>query len=247
MWNKASLSLWAFVAASLASAVQLHPVEYQVVRWNNFAFHSVSVDLRSEQVSPAVIHSSRLESIWSLVQEDTPTVAVTGTFFHPTSASPVGDIVVDGKQTAEGYRGSVVAVDWYGDVKIFDSVFEKAIDWSPYRFALRGTVRIIRDGIVAPDPRSQKFRDPRVWSRAERCAVGTTNDGRLIIFATNHAVTLSELGKAMLQVGATNAVNMDGGTSAALLYRGDLKVRPARKLTNLFVVYERSPFLLPSD
>ncbi|MBL8059200.1 MAG: phosphodiester glycosidase family protein [Chthonomonas sp.] len=247
MWTKAFLSVGLCGAIQIASAAQLHPVEYQVVRWNKFAFHSVSVDLTSEQVSPAVIHSPRLESIWSLVKEDTPTVAVTGTFFHPTSASPVGDIVVEGKQTAEGYRGSVVAVDWFGDVKIFDSAFDQAIDWSPYRFALRGTVRIIRNGVVSPDPKSQQFRDPRVWSSAERCAVGTTKDGRLVIFATNNAVTLSELGKAMLSAGVHDAVNMDGGTSAAMLYKGDLKVRPGRKLSNLFVVYERSPFLLPSD
>lgn len=246
MWTRALLSLWAATVASLASAVQLHPVEYQVVRWNHFAFHSVSVDLASEQVSPAVIHSTKMESIWSLVKEDTPAVAITGTFFNTDSASPVGDIVVDGKQTAEGYRGSVVAVDWYGDVTIFDSPFAKAIDWTPYRFAIRGAVRIIRDGVVAPDPRGQRFKDPRVWSRAERCAVGTTGDGRLVIFATNHAVTLSEIGKAMASTGVTDAVNMDGGTSACMLYRGDLKVKPGRKLTNLFVVYERSPFMLPS-
>lgn len=247
MWTKSILS-WALVAwAVVATAAQLQPVEYQTVKWNKFTFHSVSVDLSSESVSPAVVHSKRLETIWDLVRDDTPVVAITGTFFHTTSAYPVGDIVVDGHQTAEGHRGSVLAVDWFGEVKIFDSPFQRSIDWTDYRFALRGTVRLIRDGAVTPDPKAQKFRDPRVWSRAQRCAVGTTGDGRLVIFATQQGVTLSEIGKAMQSIGVTNAVNLDGGTSACLLYRGDLKVKPGRKLSNLFVVYERSPFLLPAS
>lgn len=243
-----AICAWAGLAViQFSSAAQLQPVEYKPVKWNKFTFHSVSVDLASESVMPAVVHSPKLESIWELVREDTPAVAITGTFFHTSSAYPVGDIVVDGQQTAEGHRGSVLGVDWFGEVKIFDSPFQRSIDLSQYRFALRGTVRLIRDGVVAPDPKAQKFRDPRVWSRASRCAVGTTKEGRLVIFATQQGVTLTEIGKAMATTGVTNAVNLDGGTSACLLFKGDLKVKPGRKLSNLFVVYERSPFLLPAQ
>lgn len=247
MFVKALAALGVLASVGLAHAAQLQPVEYSHVKWNKFTFHSVSVDLASESVMPAVLHSPRLESIWELVRKDTPVVAITGTFFNTSSAYPVGDIVVEGKQTAEGHRGSVLAVDWFGEVKIFDSPFQRMIDWSDYRFALRGTVRLIRDGVFAANPKAQKFRDPRVWSRAQRCAVGTTKDGRLMIFATQNAVTLGEIGKAMLTVGVNNAVNLDGGASACLLYRGSLKVTPGRKLSNLFVVYERSPFLLPAQ
>ena len=247
MWIK-SISALAFVASVVsANAAQLHPVEYSTVKWNKFTFHSVSVDLTSETVSPAVIHSPRLESIWDLVREEVPVVAITGTFFHTSSAYPVGDIVVEGRQTAEGHRGSVLAVDWFGEVKIFDSPFQSAIDWTNYRFALRGTVRLIRDGAVAPDPKAQKFRDPRVGDRARHSDHRHSGDGRLVIFATQQGVTLSEIGKAMQTTGVTNAVNLDGGTSACLLYRGALKVHPGRKLSNLFVVYERSPFMNPAS
>lgn len=233
--------------AVVAQARQTQPLEYQAVRWNQFTFHSVSVDLSSESVLPAVVHSPKLMSFQDLIRDDEPAVAVTGTFFHPTSAYPVGDIVVDGRQTAEGLRGSVLAVDWYGEVRIFDTPFQRAVDWTNYRFALRGTVRLIRNGVVAPDPRSQRFRDPRVWSRAQRVAVGTTADNRLVLFATNQGVTLGEIGKAMAQSGVREAVNLDGGTSACMMFRGTMKVRPGRKLSNLFVVYERSPFLLPAS
>ncbi len=221
-------------------------VDHTVVKWNKFSFHSVQIDLRSEAVLPAVVHSPRLETFWELVREDTPVVAVTGTFFNTSSGYPVGDIVVNGRRTAEGLRGSVLAVNWFGEVDIFDSGYQKGIDWGNYRFGLRGTVRLLRDGKLAVNPKAQHFKDGRVWSRAARCAVGTKKNGDLVIFATQQGVTLVELGKAMLQAGVTNAVNLDGGASACLFYRGDLKVKPGRKLSNLFVVYERSPFLLPT-
>lgn len=245
--SSVALGLGLSLLSCWASANQTMPVEYQAVRWNRFLFHTVSVDLTSEKVQPAVVHGPRLQSAWDMIRDDEPVVAITGTFFNTTSAYPVGDVVIEGRMTAEGQRGSVIGVTWLGEVEIFDAPFQQAVDWSRYRFALRGALRVVTDGRVNPNPLAQQFRDPRLTARAQRCAIGTTQDGRLVVMATPHAVTLTELGKAMVHVGIRQGISMDGGSSACLIYRGVTKVRPGRKLSNMFVVHERSPFLLPSD
>lgn len=247
MWTR---TIFVAVAVSLgvaAFARQAQVVEYQKLKSGAAWYHEVSVDLRSERVQPGVVYSGKLESPVDLTREEQPLVAITGTFFNTWSAYPVGDVVVEGIQEAQGWRGSIIGVDWYGEVEIVDTPFMQPIDLSNYRFALRGAVRLIRNGVVAPDPKGQKFRDPAIWGRATRCGVGTTADGRLVFYSTSQKVTLSELGKAMQASGCTNAVSMDGGSSTCLMVRGEIKIRPARKLSNMFVVYDRSPFLLPGD
>jgi hypothetical protein len=44
----------------------------------------------------------------------------------------------------------------------------------------------------------------------------------------------------MQQLGATDAIALDGGSSVSFYYRHTLMVAPRRRLTNLLVVYEKS-------
>ena len=53
-------------------------------------------------------------------------------------------------------------------------------------------------------------------------------------------VRLRTLAKIMQQLGASDAIALDGGSSTSFYYRRKLSVVPRRKLTNLLVVYERS-------
>jgi hypothetical protein len=147
--------------------------------------------------------------------------------------------LVDGNLVARGSRGSAIGVNYYGDVRIFDQAFRKPVDWGEYRFGLRGTVRVVQNGKVCPDPKAQKFRDSRLWGRAARTAIGTTSKGKIVLMATKSSVTLSELGKAMRQRGVQDGISLDGGGSTCLYYQGSLVIPPSRKLCNLFVLSAR--------
>jgi len=196
------------------------PVKYVSFKSERGFYHAVFANLESDRVSTETICSPRLRSFSELVRPDVPTVALTGTFFAPGCQRPVADVLVNGDLVAKGERGSVLAVDWFGRARIFDSGFNKDVDWSGYRYGLRGAVRVLRDGKVCPDPKSQKFRDRRIWGRAARTAVGITKGGRLALFATSSKVTLSELGRAMRSQGVVDGISLDGGSSTAFFYRG---------------------------
>jgi exopolysaccharide biosynthesis protein len=198
----------------------------------------VIADLRNADIHPETTHSNRLTSVWNMIRPRQPIAAITGTFFNPRSQRPVADVVVDGKLVARGNRGSAIGVDWYGRVHIIDTKFKKDMDWMAYRYLLRGTVRIVSQGRVTCDPKGQRFKDSRIWGKAARTAVGKTSDGRLVLIATNSAVTLSQLGHAMVSAGVRDAVSLDGGGSTCLYYKGSLVISPKRKLSNLFLVCE---------
>lgn len=244
--NKKLVSLIAISILCPATFAQQKPIAYETFVHDQKGYHLVTVDVQSELVSPATVHSKRLTSVWNMIKQTQPAVAITGTFFAPGCERPVADVLVDGKLSAKGDRGSVIAVDWFGKVKIFDSKFRQKIDWSMYRFALRGAVRVITNGKVNPNPKAQHFRDRRIWGRAARTAVGITKSGKLVLVATRSAVTLSELGKAMASRGVVEGISLDGGGSTCLYYRGSMVISPARKLSNMLIVHEQSPFAMPA-
>lgn len=235
-----ALLVLSFALLAKASPDDARHVSYDSFKLGKAYFHVVVADLRFADVSAETVHSKRLTNVRNLIDSSQPTVAITGTFFAPGCQRPVADVLVDGQLVAKGCRGSVIAVDWFGKVHIFDSVWNQKIDWFGYRYALRGTVRLIRDGAVSPNPKAQRFRDSRIWGRASRSAAGITADGQLVLVVTTNAVTLSELGKAMKSRGVVNAVSLDGGGSTMMYYRGSYVVPVHRKLSNLLVVHDRS-------
>jgi exopolysaccharide biosynthesis protein len=76
-----------------------------------------------------------------------------------------------------------------------------------------------------------------------RTAVGKTSDGKLIIAVIPEAngVTLNELAKEMLKLGAVEAMNLDGGGSSQLWYNGGYLVEssdnPDRPVAEGLLVY----------
>lgn len=228
------------VAASVLSAPVKapSPVGYEKFVSGRKGYHLVRADLASGMVSAETIYSHGLVSPWRLVSRSQPIAAITGTFFAPQNGVPVADVMVDGKLVARGNRGSILGVTDSGEIVIADKGFRRKFDWTGIKHGLRGAVRLISNGKVAPNPRAQRFRDPRIWGRAARTGVGIDYRGRLVMVATRQNVTLSELGRAMKKKGVMDAVSLDGGGSTCLYYNGKMVVPTGRRLSTMFVITE---------
>lgn len=216
------------------------PIAYQQFKFGHKLYHMIKANLDSPTLATETVHANSLQGAWKLIAKKEPIAAITGTFFAPRQQRPVADVLVDGKLKATGSRGTAIGVDYNGGVTIFDQAFGQKTDWLDYQFGLRGTVRIIKDGKVRPNPQWQRFNDSRIWGRAARTAVGLTKSGKLVFVATRAKVTLSQLGKAMRSRGVMNAVSLDGGSSTCLYYNGSMIISPGRRLCNLVVISKRA-------
>ncbi len=208
-------------------------------------YHAVIVDMNAGKVSVKTVLANGSRTAWNMIGKDQPIAAITGTFFSPAEAIPVADVLVDGDLKAKGDRGSCFGVDYFGACSIFDEHFKQPVEWSNYQYGLRGAVRVVSNGRVCPDPKSQRFHDKRIWSAASRTGIGLTTSGKLVLIATNKPVTLSQFGKAMLSCGIKNGLSLDGGSSSCLYYNGQMLISPRRRLTNLLVITPRPKDLLP--
>ncbi len=232
------------LAASLSiTSIVLHMPScgYESFRAGRATYHMVVADLSSGEIHATTVRSSP-KSASKLLYGKHPVAAITGTFFNPRGGKPVADVLVDGHLTDEGNRGSAVGIGWFGGATIFDAPYRKEVDWSSYRYGLRGAVRLIENGSVRADPKSQHFQDSHIWGRTARTAVGVTRSGKFVMCATKSSVTLSELARAMLSRGVQDAVSLDGGGSTCLYYNGDMVLKTGRPLSNmLLLVRDGSP------
>lgn len=134
------------------------------------------------------------------------------------------EIVVAGKgRGARFLRASVIP----GDTITIAMRFNDAP--SPITQLVGGGTRLMRDGrSLAP------FTGGADTLRHPRTAVGTTRDGHLLLVAVDGrqagysaGMTLAELTTLMTRLGATDALNLDGGGSTAMVVNGRVANRPS--------------------
>jgi hypothetical protein len=178
------------------------------------------------------------EPFGQMVRRVQPTVAVTGTFFCNRTLIPVGDIVIDGRLAHFGGIGTAMCVTPDNTVEFIRPERYTHQDWSRFDFVVCCGPRLITNGVAYVEPKSEGFRDKHMLNRNGRVAVGVTKDNQMIFVATRKPVYLSKLAKAMRSLGVVNAINLDGGSSIGLHYKGKTLIKPSRRLTNLILVYD---------
>lgn len=120
--------------------------------------------------------------------------------------------------------------------------------WKQAFMAVGGGPWLLRDGNILIDASQQGFNDGFTNNRHPRTAVGVTAEGKLLLVTVDGrqpmsaGMTLGELAQLMKQLGATDAINLDGGGSTTLAIRGGLIVNSPsegreRPVANAIVVY----------
>lgn len=92
--------------------------------------------------------------------------------------------------------------------------------------------RLVSDGSISVNPSAEGFSEAKIneWAAA-RSAIGTRRDGTIIL-ATSPGATVRQMAAAMMELGATEAMNLDGGASSCLWVNGKYLVDPGRNISN---------------
>ncbi|MBI2265426.1 MAG: phosphodiester glycosidase family protein [Armatimonadetes bacterium] len=188
------------------------------------------------------------ERFSSMIRRLNPIAAINGTYFDTITKRPVGTIVINGQLVHVGDRGTAMCLDSNNRVEFLltSGIPGTAMDWTRYRTVISTGPTLVRNDRIYLYPRAEKFKDPAVYARARRSAVGVTMENKLLLVTVKRKITLRQLARIMKALGARDAVALDGGTSSGLYYRGKMVTKPGRTLTNILSVYETpSPALSP--
>jgi len=114
--------------------------------------------------------------------------------------------------------------------------YESAAEWE-VNDALSAGPALLRNGNINVTSDEEVFFGSSIPDIHPRSAAGRTADGALILMVVDgrqdisRGVYLEELAKLMMDVGAVEALNLDGGGSSALVVNGTLLNRPAGSTT----------------
>ena len=126
-------------------------------------------------------------------------------------------------------------------------VFAQLSDlWLGVQCAVGGGPTLVQRGKVQVTVREERFQADIAKGRAPRSAVGYTGDTGVVLVAVDGrqassvGMTLYELARLMRELGAVEAINLDGGGSTAMVVRGRLVNRPSdgaeRPVSNALVL-----------
>ncbi|MDB9511163.1 phosphodiester glycosidase family protein [Kamptonema animale CS-326] len=106
-------------------------------------------------------------------------------------------------------------------------------DFNRYPYILGGGPVLVQNSQVFLDAKAEGFSDAYVKQTAIRSAVAIAANGNLLIVAIHNraggaGATFSNIAQIMQQMGAVDALNLDGGSSTSLYLGGQLIDRPAQ-------------------
>lgn len=146
---------------------------------------------------------------------------------HGNAGIPPGGVVL----SAHGTMEKAMAGLKIGDIiKISQTLGEP---WDKTVFAIGAGPRLVKNGSVFVTGKEEEFPSDITVGRAPRTAVGVTKDGHIILFVVDGrrtsciGMTLQELAQFMQELGAVDAMNLDGGGSSEMVVNGKVVNTPS--------------------
>ncbi|HEY3379412.1 MAG TPA: phosphodiester glycosidase family protein [Armatimonadota bacterium] len=111
--------------------------------------------------------------------------------------------------------------------------------WTRVQEAIGAGPRVLVHGTPVFNPLAEGFSDPKILQQSGmRSAAGYTADGKLYLITTCIA-RVSDLGRILKSFGCVEGINLDGGASSGLWYRGRYLTKPGRAISNALLVLEK--------
>lgn len=216
-----------------ASHKQLRPL--------NIPVQIVNVDLRHRDVLIApVLPGGGLRfgsgaRIGQLARSSGAQAVINGSYFHPHSYAPAGDIVMQGRMLTWGRIPQALAITPDNRASIRPSttgLLRLPLDsaWQGMETVIATGPRILASGQVQRQY-SSAFRDPALFGRAARSAIGLVSNRDLVMVSTRSRLTTTEMAKVMSRLGIRDALLLDGGSSTGLAWNGKPVLDSVRKVS----------------
>ena len=132
---------------------------------------------------------------------------------------------------ARSYQTAADALEPGTSIQTETAVYPSEFD--AYRQIIGAGPLLIQNGQIVLNAASEGFSDAFIRQRAPRSAIAKLSSGELLMVAVQHRIggtgpTLQEMAQILQQMGASDALNLDGGNSASLYLGGRMINRSSR-------------------
>lgn len=133
----------------------------------------------------------------------------------------------------------------------FDVKSANGTDWTLVQQAVSGGPWLLKNGKEFIDLEAESVGASFSTARHPRTAVGLTADGKMILVTVDgrqsisRGISLPDLSALMKRLGAVNAINLDGGGSTTMSYKGIIINSPSggeqRPVADALLVFSKAP------
>ena len=240
-------------AIATADYTNTHDQSIKVVDYSTPTFSAKVMMIRNPerfQVAVTKFRGNVGQTVSELVAQNHAVAGVNGGAFNDnnnwrgTGGIPLGITIVNG-QVVEGSAA--------GQQAIIALTSKGALIAGTYSLAELEALHVTQAlsfGPVLVQNGQDKVEGTGNWGYAPRTAIGQTNDGTILLVVTdgryinglnNIGASLQDLAQVMLHFGAITAANLDGGSSATMVYNGKLVNQPSdvlgqREVATAFII-----------
>lgn len=229
------------LAVPVPPAPHAQAVRYRSADVQGVKVQVVQVDLRHRNVLVAPVLPTRGlnfgtgATVRTLTATSGARALVNGSYFHPHTYAPAGDIVMQGRLLTWGRIPAALAITPDNRASIQNTgraFFSRPGDntWAGMETVIATGPRIVAGGSVT-STFSSIFRDPAVFGAAARSAIGLSSTRDLLMVSTHAKVSVTQMGRIMATLGARDALLLDGGSSAGISWNGSVLLDSVRKVS----------------
>ena len=205
---------------SVTSPAYLTPIKLQTRTINSIKLNIIYINLNNPKLSiqPAVAKPN--ESIDDMLERLKPSAAINGTYFHDyIDYKPITDIMVNKKLIYFGGIGTSMGISLSNKIEFIPTKRYKHSELEQQKLhVLTAGPQLIINKKIKLDPMKEGFQDKRLLKKRIRSAIGTIKHKYAVLVTSKTPCTLQEFAKALKDIGLTNAINLDGGSSTFLMY-----------------------------
>ncbi len=207
------------------------PPEIKTAQYQTFKAQIIFI-ANPKRVKVAVTKyiGQRGETVEQLVKDSGSILGVNGGAFNDagwrgTGGIPMGTTIVDGKYLAYNANSPIIGITTYGQLVCGMYTKEQLTQLQVEHALSFGPILVQNSVGVAPVD----------YSYQPRVAIGQKSDGTMILIVTSGrgvlgpndlGATYRDMQNLMLENGAITAANLDGGSSATLVYNGKVLNTP---------------------
>ncbi|MEY3161191.1 MAG: hypothetical protein RIT25_1182 [Planctomycetota bacterium] len=208
----------AWSTAEVGEGVVLHRRIFEALEDRPQAVAVLVVEAQRAEVTLELAIPGKLRRTSAVATERGALAAVNGGFYL-ADTSPRGRRRLAGKEVVAGSGGSIATVGW---------AREGAVSFGGSQDAFAGCDDVMEAGpMVLVRSKVRPGGEKQRTVRHPRTVLGTRKDGTLVLAAVDGrnaraaGMTFSDLGRLMLALGCTDAINLDGGGSTTMWTRAE--------------------------
>lgn len=119
------------------------------------------------------------------------------------------------------------------------------ISWEGVCTTIGAGPSLLKNGIITANGAAEGFTEGKITqNRGQRSFIGVRPD-RVLVMGTVPNVSIRELAEVTQKLGLVDAMNLDGGASSGLYYRGKYLTTPGRLLSNALIVTRQKGASVP--